>query len=82
MSIPARESPSSRGFGLTLSGYCDTKCRWNVSHLHYPNRAAYRDGRRKDIKPICGTKNDREREKVTARTKKHEKNCLPTAEIM
>ena len=72
-SLPTSGKPSSMGFGLFLSGYCDNKCRWNVSHLHRTNRVACRDGRRKDIKPICDTKNNWEKENVVAKPKKREK---------
>ena len=44
-------------------------CRWKLSHLHRPNKVACRDRRRKDIKPICDTKNDFEREEVAASRK-------------
>ena len=68
-SLATSGKPSSMGFGLVLSEWCDTKCRWNVSHLHRPNRVACRDGRRKIIKPICYTKNDRKRENIAPERK-------------
>ena len=61
------------GFGMFLSGDCDTKCRWKMSHLHRTNMVKWQDGRRTDIKPTCGTKNDWKREQAAARPKKHEK---------
>ena len=67
--LPTRETPSSRGFGLVRFGWCGNKCRWNVFHLHRPNRVVCRGRRRKGIKPIYGTTNDREREKIVASRK-------------
>ena len=57
---PCRQmgTPSNMGFGMFLSGYCDTKCWWKMSHLHRINMMKWQDGRRAYIKPTRGTKND------------------------